>query len=466
MSKIKNVLTLLKNKKMFVRGIIIIGVIVVGLLSIKAIKIFVNNKNALKNDQYTVLKKGKSIDCIEAEGKVDTLNDSIGVYVSAENQMLKLAKVNVKVGDKVNKGDILAELDSSNLEKEIEESREKLNTSKANTSINLKSKEEAYKNLLEKNENNINNSIIEGEKNLNAAKFDLDAKSRAYEQNKILAENDSLSNEQLIQSKEALDSAKNTYDSAVSALESIKKDNEDALEKAKNEYDAAKTANDDRSGEIALDIKEKQLSECRIQAPSSGTITSTMAKEGAPSGTTELFKIDDLDNLIVKADVKENDISKINIGQKVHITTDATNDDILEGTVIEIEPRAEKEDDNPLELSNDSEDAAEFMVKIQFNEKDERIMAGMNADVNIILDEKEEAYTVPCSCIIKNDNEYSIYIAKKEGDKYIVDELLITKGTENDTEVEISGQGIDDDLIVLNIPTDYYKGQEIQMKIN
>ena len=105
------------------------------------------------------------------------------------------------------------------------------------------------------------------------------------------------------------------------------------------------------------------------------------------------------------------------------------------------------------------------MVKIQFDEKEERIIAGMNADVNIILDEKEDAYTVPCSCIL-NNNDYSIYIAKKQGDKYIVDELFVTKGTENDTETEISGQDIEDDLIVLNVPTDYYKGQVIKIKVN
>ena len=465
MEKIKDMLTILKSKKMFVRWIMIIGIIVLGLLSIKPITTFVNNKDGLESYQYTVLKKGKCIDYIEAKGKVDTLNDSIGVYASAENQKLKLLKVNVKVGDKVNKGDILAELDSSNLEMEIEEGREKLNASKVKTSINLKSKEEAYKNIIEKNENNSSNAVIEGEKNLNAAKLDLDTKSRAYEQNKILSENGSLSNEQLIQSKEALDNAKNTYDSAVSALESIKNDNEKAIEQAENDYDSAKAANDDKSEEIALSIKEKQLNECKIQAPSSGTITSAMAKEGTPSGTTELFQIDDLDNLIVEADVKEKDISKISIGQKVDITTDATEDDILKGTVIEIEPRAKKEDDNPLELNDNSDDDAEFMVKIQFDEKDERILAGMNADVNIILDEKEDAYTVPCSCIL-NNNDYSIYIAKKQGDKYIVDELFVTKGTENDTETEISGQDIEDDLIVLNVPTDYYKGQVIKIKVN
>lgn len=455
------------GKRKIIGCSIILGAVLIGGLAISPIKTFINNKSALEGSQYTVLKKGKSINYIEAKGKIDTLNDSIGVYADADNQMYKVEKVNVQVGDKVNKGDVVATLDSSDLQKQIEEAKEKLNTAKTNTSINLRVKEEAYNSLLYKSQNNINNSVIEGEKNLNAAKMDMDEKSRVYEQNKILVQNDSITNEQLIQSKNALDSAKNTYDSTVSALESIKKDNETALIQAKNDLDSAKAADDDKSGEIGISIKEKQLEGCQVKSPASGTIINANANEGIPAGAVQLFEIKDLDNLIVKADVKENDISKIKIGQKAEIKADATENDTFEGTVISIDPAAEKDDDNPLELNDDSDDDAEFTVKIQFDEKDERIMSGMNVDVNIVLDEKDDTYKVPCSCIIKNgDNDYSVYVAKKEENNYIVRKINVTKGIENDTETEVIGQDIDDDMIVLNTPTDYYEGQEIHMVMN
>lgn len=352
------------------------GTILGGALAINPIKTFINNKNALESNQYTILKKGKSINYIEAKGKVDSLNDSFGVYADSNNQMYKIEKVNVQVGDKVNKGDVIAVLDSSDLRSQINEAREKLNTTKANTSINLRLKQEAYNSLLDKNENNINKSIIEGEKNLNAAKMDMDEKNRVYEQNLVLAQNDSITNEELIKSKNLLDNAKVTYDSAVSALESIKKDNETALIQAKNELDSAKAANDDKSGELGISLKEKQLEGCNVRACASGTIINSNAKEGTPAGAVQLFEIKDLDNLIVKADVKENDISKIKVGQKAEIKVDA---------------------------------------------------------------------------------------AENEEDKYTIKKMNVTKGIESDTEVEIIGQDVVDDLIILNTPTDYYESQEIHM---
>ena len=41
--------------------------------------------------------------------------------------------------------------------------------------------------------------------------------------------------------------------------------------------------------------------------------------------------------------------------------------------------------------------------------------------------------------------------------------MNVTKGIESDTEVEIIGQDVVDDLIILNTATDYYEGQEIHM---
>lgn len=450
------------RKKIIIGCLIVAGVVLAGALATNPIKTFINNKNALESNQYTILKKGKSINYIEAKGKIDSLNDSFGVYADSNNQMYKIEKVNVQVGDKVNKGDVIAVLDSSDLQSQINEAREKLNTTKANTSINLRVKEEAYNNLVSKNENNINKSIIEGEKNLNTAKMDMDEKNRVYEQNLILAQNDSITNEQLIQSKNALDNAKIAYDSAVSALESIKKDNETALIQAKNELDSAKAANNDKSGELGISLKEKQLEGCNVRACASGTIINSNAKEGTPAGAVQLFEIKDLDNLIVKADVKENDISKIKIGQKAEIKVDAAENDILEGTVISIDPAAENKAENPLELEDDNDDA-EFTVKIQFDKSDERIMDGMNADVNIILNQKEDTYKVPCNCIIKDGDDYYVYVAENKEDKYTIKKVNVTKGIESDTEIEIIGQDIMDDLIILNTPTDYYEGQEIHI---
>ena len=452
---------LLKYKKI----LCIFIVVAVVILLIKPVKLFINNKNGITSEKYTVLSKGKSINSIQAKGEIQGLDDTYMIYADAKVQNFTVAKVNYEVGDTVKEGDILAVLDTSDLEKDIEESRERLKTSKSEAAAQLKIKEDAYTSLQDKYNNNLNLAINECEKNVQAAKIDLDEKNRIYEQNETLVLNGALSNEQLTQSKAALDNAQNTYDKAVSAFESSKKDVEIALNTAKNEYEAAKCAYEDKSGDIALEIKEKQLEDCQIKATKSGTITKVNAKEGTPSGNNELFEIQDLSNLIVKADVKESDIYDISINQKVEITTDSLKDESLTGTVLSIDPVAKKEDYDPLSLNDDSQDdEAEFVVKIKFDQDDERIKSGMNADVDIILEEKDDTFKVPCSCIVKDGDDNYIYVAEKSGEQYIVKSIPVTKGIENDIEVEIYGSDIKEGIIVLNSPSDYDIGKIINIK--
>ena len=106
---------LIKYKKILC--ILIICVVI--FLLIKPVKSFINNKNALTSEKYTVMSKGKSIDSIQADGKVQTLDDSYKIYGNSNVQTFKIAKVNYEVGDTVKEGDILAVLDTSDLEKDI-----------------------------------------------------------------------------------------------------------------------------------------------------------------------------------------------------------------------------------------------------------------------------------------------------------------------------------------------------------
>ena len=451
----------IKNKKI----LLIILIIVVGIFLISPIKAFINNQNAITNDKYTVLKKGECINTIQAKGKINTLDDPVGIYAKANNQSFKVSKINCKVGDVVNEGDILAVLDGSDLKKDIEESREKLNTTKSTLAAQLKIKEDLYKSLKEKYDNNLNESVNESESNLEAAKIDLDEKNRIYNQKEIMSSSNAAPEEEMVQAKVNLDNAQNKYDKAASELASAKKDVEDALNTAKNEYDAAKAANDDKSGDIALKIKEDQLNDCEIRADKGGTITKVNAKEATPCGTSALFELQDLNNLVAEVDVKESDISKISLNQKAYITSDSLGDEKLEGTVYRIDPIAESDDADPLELKDDSDDdEAEFLVKIKFDNCDERIKQGMNVDSDIVLEEKSDSYKVKCSSVVKQGDDDYIYVAEKSGDNYIVRSLLVTKGIENDTEVEIDGENIKDGLIVLNTPSDYDVGKIIHIK--
>lgn len=421
---------LIKNKKNIIKGTAILGILIVGGFSIKPVKTMINNKSALTEDKYTILKKEKCLNSIEVKGKIESLDDEIGIYADAGNQQFKILKVNCKVGDKVKEGDVLAVLDSNDLEKEISKKKETLKLKKANLAADLKIKQEAYESMKYKYDNELISSINDCTKNLKIAENDFYEKIRAYDQNQVLNETGAVSDEELKKTKEALENAK--------------------------------AANEDKSEDIAIELEEKRLSNCQIKAVKDGTITEVNATKGAICGTTEL---ENLDDLIVEANIKENDIAKVAVNQKAEIRTDSLGEDRLEGIVYDIYPAAKKEAGDPFSLKNeDDEDEAEFIVKIKFTNKDERIKNGMNSIVDIVLEEKDNAYVVPSNCIIKEKNDNYVYAAVKKDNGYVVDKILITKGTESDTKVEICGKEITDNLIILNTPLDYDLGNKVKIK--
>ena len=456
---------LVKNKKKLIKGAVVLCVLACGGFAIRPVMTMMSNSSALPEDKYIKLLKGKNINSIEVKGDVKSQDDEIGVYADSSNASLKVIKVNCKVGDRVKKGDVLAVLDSTDLKKEIEQKKEEVRLSKSTASSNLKAKQDAYDNLKEQYDNNLIGSINECNKNIEAARIDLEEKKRTYEQNKVLNESKAATDEALAESKAAVENAKNTYDSSIAALESAKKDAQIKLSTAKDELDSAKAANEDKSGDLAVQLKEKRLEYCEIKATIDGTITKVNITEGTPCGTSELFEIQNLDDLIVKAKVKENDIAKVEVDDTAEIKTDSLGEDRLTGKVYDIAKAANSKDDDPFSLKDeDNEDEAEFQVKIRFDDKDERIMNGMNAIIDIIVDEKDDVYTVPSACIFKEDDNDYIYAAVKKDGKHVVTKIPVTKGTESDTNVEINGDDLDDNMIVLNTPADYDEGKIINIK--
>jgi HlyD family secretion protein len=88
-------------------------------------------------------------------------------------------------------------------------------------------------------------------------------------------------------------------------------------------------------------LKAKLIFEAaEITAPISGTVTEVFVKVGdLIQNSTALLSIGDLDTMILQADVNENDIGQIAIGQKATVTAAGYPDMPLPGTVTLIDMR-------------------------------------------------------------------------------------------------------------------------------
>ncbi len=82
-------------------------------------------------------------------------------------------------------------------------------------------------------------------------------------------------------------------------------------------------SSDNKALDIQIQQLEDQLAKCRIISPASGVVLTKYAEKGELAGTGKaLFKLADLDNMILRAYITNEQLTQIKIGQKVTVTAD------------------------------------------------------------------------------------------------------------------------------------------------
>lgn len=441
----------LKVKKKF----IILGIIII--LGIVALaKTFLIPKYATVSN-YTTLQKSQIVNSISASGTIES-EKVTKVYAKVSSNV---EQVNVEVGDKVNEGDVLALLDSEKIERDIKLSQEEIAQDKSTSALDLASKKRAYEAILYQDKSDMNTDINAAENDLQDKKVSLEEAQSNYEYNKELFKYGEVSEQVLRKAETDLEAAKSAYDQASVTLENAQITAKDKVQAAKEELEAAQLKANDRSKEMALEDKQKDLENCTIKAPISGTITSVKAVEGEES-TGVLFTIENLDDVFIKAPIKEVDILNVKVGQRVEIETDVMEDgEFVEGEIVSVSDTAQKEISTNSSESNTSVNS-NFEAKVKIKEKSESIKVGMSARTKIIMSEKNDIYVVPTECILEGENGACIYIAQPiDGDKYIIEEVPVTTGIESDVNIEISGDKLTDNLNIINEPTLYPIGTKV-----
>jgi RND family efflux transporter MFP subunit len=151
----------------------------------------------------------------------------------------------------------------------------------------------------------------------------------------------------------------------------------DALDRARTDLDAA---------EAALRRARETSAQMRLTAPSSGTIIRRDAEVGEYAAVnTPLFYLAGPEPLRISADVDEEDVPRVRIGQRVLIRSDAFPDRSFEGQVSEITPRGDTV-------------ARSYRVRIAFA-GDAPLPIGMSTETNIIIEQRDAALLLPISAL-------------------------------------------------------------------
>lgn len=304
------------------------------------------------------------------------------------------------------------------------------------------------------------------------AKADIDSKNsvalknaeRTYERAKVSYENAQNTlksiengNDTSIKSyKEAVDDAQTAVDTARESYDLALKNADSSLASLKAQADREKVLSGNDSQLINLEILKGKLDDCIIKAPCDGTVTAVNTTEGAPA-TGTMFIIEDLDNLRMKATVKEYNISSLKPDMKVTVTIPSLNNEEFDGVISKIAPTGVKGADGK------SDGTASFEVEVNIHgTKDKGVLIGMNAKCSAVTGSAENVYAVTYDAVVEDsDGQSYVYAADMiEGGNGTATarRINVETGFESDAEVEIISDELTDGMELLSNAGDLTDG--------
>ncbi|OLR65416.1 efflux RND transporter periplasmic adaptor subunit [Peptoniphilus porci] len=261
--KTKNLI--FKNKKTKIIALLLLFLIIFLIFKIISGKLKSGDGEGVSQNQVVTLERGSVQNSVTEKGKVVPSN-SVEVYAE---KPLPVTHVNVKVGDKVKKGDVIAELDSSSIEQQLKSRRAQKSATDKNVSAQISAAKKRLSEAISGRDSGKNAAIVAAETSITQAMDQYLTAQKAYDDFKrsidekynqgIVAEGDTKEN--LVYQEEAtnlkykqLQDDINKNNSKISENRAMAADKSRETDYLQNSLENEKR----RLTEIGISIKEEQ----------------------------------------------------------------------------------------------------------------------------------------------------------------------------------------------------------------
>ncbi|MBS1725171.1 MAG: efflux RND transporter periplasmic adaptor subunit [Armatimonadetes bacterium] len=399
-------------------------------------------------------------DLIEINGEIATSEDA---QISAQSSG-KISAVFVKEGDVVSTGQVVATLDSENLQNQVSQARAglssalaQLSQAKSNAALTpsrseaaVKQAEAALRGAKAGLQKALNGSRTEerqqAENNVASAKSNYETARKNLDRTRKLVKEGALAESQLDTAQTSFDTAATQYENSVEALKLVQnsvrqEDIEAAREQVRQAEQGVESAKASKKLDVTLGdqvsaaqaqvqsaraqvaVAEKNLREASVRSPFSGRVYGKPLQAGVVvSPGTPIARVVGGSGVYFDGQVPSDKMARVEVGTLVSISVDALAGKTFTGHVVAVSPQG----DNVGRL---------FNIRIQFDNASNLIKPGMFAKGQVQLGEVKGAMLIDQGSILTREGQKYVMVA--EGDK--AKKVNITTGIRQDSKVEVHG---------------------------
>ncbi|KAA5538774.1 HlyD family efflux transporter periplasmic adaptor subunit [Roseiconus nitratireducens] len=444
-------------------GALVACLLVVGVLGAIGYAYFLDKREGVDTSNLIVqpISRGSFDHIVLEQGEIDS---SSNIEVECKVQSRGTSGVSilwvVDEGTRVEKGDKLVELDSSQLEQELNEDKIEVITAEANVTTAKAAveqaeiaKQEYLEGVYKTEERAILSEMAVAEQELRKAQLALESTERLVAKGLV----NSL---QLEADRFAVANAKNKLEDAEGRLKVLQNlTRKKMLVQFESDIEAAKAQLAAFESElleerITLDETKEQIENCVMYAPAAGVVVHAN-KYSSRGGNAEfvveagatvrerqpLVRLPDPTQMQVKCNINESRITLIESGMPVKISVPSIPGLTLNGRVKKVNRYAEPS-------SFFSSSIKEYAVFIDILNPPETIRTGMTAEVQVFVEQLDNALQMPIQGVYEHGG--NMYALVQEGPQSF-STREVTIGATNDTMVTIKKGVEEGEVVVLNL---------------
>ena len=441
----------MKRKVILIGGVVVIVLIIAGVFGFQRMTA---SAATTTRTQTATVTRGSLAATVNASGNVSAPSSAAMAFTSSG----RVAKVAVKVGDQVKKGQLLMQLDTTDLQLSLKTAQTNLASQQASfdstqanlqfaiktAQANLASAQANYDSAKAKNATNLDQLIV-AKTALDKAKVTLEQAQGAYNaiawrgdvgmttqaatlQTATSDYNSALANYRITAATindTSLRTAQASLDNAQVSLDQAQKNLDTSTRTAQASLDNAA---------VALDQAQRNLDNASLYAPLDGLVSAVNFSAGdSASGTA--VSIVDLSNLQVKVAIAEVDMAKIKVGEKASMTLDALSGKTYAANVTAIGP-----------VGTVTSGVVNYPVIVSITNADADIRPGMTATLAVEVDHRDNVLLIPTRAVRTQSNQKIVTVLFK-GQSV---QTPIGTDLSSDSMIEVTNGLQEGDIVVVN----------------